>query len=560
MSYGKRTDKGPAEPNAVSSDGSASSAKEWVVGEMDSRLRELIDLVPETLIEFDTKGRLAFANRAALETFGYPPGVSWHGKTAFDIMAPECHETAIQNLAGIAQGQEPRWKEYTAKRRDGSVFPVMIRSHPVKRDGKTIGFRSAVVDITERKEMEREQVETNTRLAEALRQLQKAQQLIVERERLSALGQMAAGIAHNLNNALMPVLANCETLMRKPEALADRGRTEQLLNEIHTAARDAAQTVRRLCDFGGAPKDTARERVDLEEIVDTSIALTRPRWKDEMTARRIVLTVDRQVEGNPVAYASAAQLREVLVNLIFNAVDAMPEGGAITVRARSNASKAVLEVSDTGSGMTRDVRRRCLEPFYTTKGLTGTGLGLSMVYGTVRSLGGTIYVRSGTGAGTTVAVSIPHVEGQPAAGNRISGVSLQAKPKRILMVDDEESCRVVLDRILKEENHLVTIASNGKEALEAFDRAPFDIVITDRAMPGITGEEVAAAVKRKAPSTPVVMLTGFGAVMNDGKEVPENVDMLLGKPVTVDELLLAIAELTDGRPPASGMEERQGAG
>lgn len=468
--------------------------------------------------------------------------------TVFDVLAPECHETAARNIAGILQEKEPRWTEYTAKRKDGSLFPVMIRSNLVKRDGEPIGFRSVVVDITERKKMENELVEANARLSDALRQLRNAQQLVIQQERLSALGQMAAGIAHDLNNALMPVLANCEMLIRKPEALTDRNRTDTLLNEIRTAACDAAETVRRLRDFAGEPKSLGREQVDLAELVDTTVALTRPRWKDEMEAKGVFLTVYKQTEGNPVAYASTAQLREVLANLIFNAVDAVPEGGAITVRARSNASKAVLEVSDTGSGMTREVRRRCMEPFFTTKGTTGTGLGLSMVYGTVRSFGGSVYIRSGTGKGTTIAISIPHAGGRSAAATRAPLSPAPAFSARILVVDDEESCRVAVSRILQEENHLVTMATNGEEALEAFRREPFDVVITDRAMPGVKGDEVAAAVKREAPSTPVILLTGFGAVMNDGQEAPENIDILLGKPVTVDELLQAVAKLTSKRP------------
>jgi PAS domain S-box-containing protein len=532
----------------LSSREAAENGAESPAGDLEARLRVLLDLLPEVLVEVDMTSRIVFVNRTGLELFGYDLADPWQEMTVFDVLAPECHETAARNIAGILQEKEPRWTEYTAKRKDGSLFPVMIRSNLVKRDGEPIGFRSVVVDITERKKMENELVEANARLSDALRQLRNAQQLVIQQERLSALGQMAAGIAHDLNNALMPVLANCEMLIRKPEALTDRNRTDTLLNEIRTAACDAAETVRRLRDFAGEPKSLGREQVDLAELVDTTVALTRPRWKDEMEAKGVFLTVYKQTEGNPVAYASTAQLREVLANLIFNAVDAVPEGGSITVRARSNASKAVLEVSDTGSGMTREVRRRCMEPFFTTKGTTGTGLGLSMVYGTVRSFGGSVYIRSGTGKGTTIAISIPHAGGRSTAATRAPVSPAPAFSARILVVDDEESCRVVLSRILQEENHLVTMATNGEEALEAFRREPFDVVITDRAMPGVKGDEVAAAVKREAPSTPVILLTGFGAVMNDGQEAPENIDILLGKPVTVDELLQAVAKLTSKRP------------
>ena len=215
---------------SVSNKGVVPTQGERSVDDLESRLRETMYSLPETLVEVDMTGRLTYVNRAALEAFGLDPEDRWQEKTVFDVLAVEHCEPAAQNIADIVEGREPRWTEYTAKRKDGSVFPVMIRSYLVKRNGEPVGLRSVVVDITERKEMERELVQTNTRLAEALRELQNAQQLVIQQERLSALGQMAAGIAHDLNNALMPILANCEMLLRNPRLLADRNRAEHLLN------------------------------------------------------------------------------------------------------------------------------------------------------------------------------------------------------------------------------------------------------------------------------------------------------------------------------------------
>ena len=229
-------------------------------------------------------------------------------------------------------------------------------------------------------------------------------------------------------------------------------------------------------------------------------------------------------------------MREVITNLILNAIDAMPSGGTITIRTSEAGSAAILEVSDTGTGMTEEVRRRCLEPFFTTKGEHGTGLGLSMCHGIVKRLGGSIEIESETGKGTTIRIKLPLPEkraGQHADGGQ---PAQRWTPLRLLVVDDEEEARSLLRIMLTKKDHFVELAASGVEGLEKIRTQPFDAIVTDRAMPQMNGEEFAVAAKKAAPGTPILMLTGFGGITITNANKPEGVDIVVGKPVTSREL------------------------
>jgi CheY-like chemotaxis protein/anti-sigma regulatory factor (Ser/Thr protein kinase) len=239
----------------------------------------------------------------------------------------------------------------------------------------------------------------------------------------------------------------------------------------------------------------------------------------------------------PVAGDESA-LREVLTNLIFNAVDAMPGGGTITLRTHKDGDSAVLEIADTGTGMTDEVRRRCLEPFFSTKGERGTGLGLSMVFGIIQRHSGTLDLQSEVGKGTTFIIKIPL---QDAASLRRTSVAPEEAAHtalRILVVDDEAPVRDTLAAVLAADGHEVESAMDGAEGLRRFLASKFDLVITDKAMPGMSGDQMATAIKKSAPETPIVLLTGFGLFL-DKEDFPA-VDALASKPVRIPQLREAI--------------------
>jgi signal transduction histidine kinase len=423
-------------------------------------------------------------------------------------------------------------------------------------------------------------------------ELRQAQQQVIQQERLRALGQMASGIAHDFNNALSPILGFSELLLTVPENLDDREKATRYLRTIHTAAQDAANVVSRLREFyRHREKGEFFQPVHLNRLVEQTISLTQPRWKDQAQAEGRTVDIRTDLKPVPFVAGNEAELREVLTNLIFNAVDAMPEGGTITIRTRvtgpprqrftgsfhhpgsqvkdqsrvqgpgsrvedsglrtldsglatgGDGSWVEVAVSDTGTGMTEEVRQRCLEPFFSTKGERGTGLGLAMVFGTVQRHEGEIDIETEPGRGTTFILRFPVMRER---GGGVEGRRQEeglSRPLRVLVVDDNPTVRELVIAYLAIDGHTVDSATSGREGLEKFRAGHYDLVLTDRAMPEMGGDQMAAAVKRLAPRKPVIMLTGFGDMMQAADENPAGVDVVLSKPVTRSKLREALAKV-----------------
>jgi CheY-like chemotaxis protein len=319
--------------------------------------------------------------------------------------------------------------------------------------------------------------------------------------------------------------------------LQDVPRARSYLQMIHTAATDAASVVSRLREFYRMnAEDAAHTPVDLVKLAEQAATLTRPKWKDQAQASGATVEMILDLQPVPVVAGEESALREVLTNLIFNAVDAMPKGGRLTIRTRALPEAALIQVEDTGSGMTEEVRRRCLEPFFSTKGERGTGLGLSMVFGIVQRHSGTIDLRSAPGHGTAFAITLPQM--QETAAPAAAETTRAAGRLRVLVVDDEEPVRATLSAALEHDGHEVTTASHGVEGLRQFMAGTFDLVVTDRAMPGMSGEQMAAAIKQIKPRMPIILVTGFGDFLE--KESFPEIDALASKPITIATLRQAI--------------------
>lgn len=382
--------------------------------------------------------------------------------------------------------------------------------------------------------------ERTSELRQSLSNLQSAQNQLVQQERLSALGTMASGIAHDFNNALGLILGFAELLLADSEDPRPQNRREYL-KIIITAAQDGASMVNRLREFHRRPdEDDFLEFVDMNELVRQAIGLTEPKWKGQAQGRGITISV--KMESQPVLPVSgnAAELREMLTNLIFNAVDAMPSDGVVTLRTSTEGDRVVVEVADSGSGMTEEVRRRCLEPFFTTKGEQGTGMGLAMVYGIAQRHQATMTIDSEPGCGTTFRFCFP-ASLPPDSTSKVSVVEL-AHPLKILLVDDEPFIREIITWYLVQDCHRVEAVSGGHEALARARAENFDLVITDQAMPEMSGGALAVALKEILPKTPVILLTGFGE-----SEKPEEsgnvIDLVVGKPITIETLRHAIVRV-----------------
>jgi signal transduction histidine kinase len=377
-----------------------------------------------------------------------------------------------------------------------------------------------------------------------LREMELTREQVVRRERLRALGEMASGIVHDFTNAMSAVVGFSSMLLLRPAYLEDRARLRHYLELIYTAGEGASQLVRRLREFYRS-RDEAEVfmAVDVNEVVTMAVALTEPRWRSQTQASGRTIRVEavlgeiRAIDGN------AGALRDVLTNVIFNATDAMPAGGTIriTTGLEQSGSTVVIRVTDTGVGMSDEIRRRCLEPFFTTKGDRGTGLGLAMAYGIIRRHGGTIDVESALGLGTTFILRIPSRR-DAAAASRSAGVDVAPRLLRVLVVDDEPVPLEVATELIVSDGHTVETATNGTEALQKFQAGWFDVVLTDWAMPEMNGVELAYNIKRFAPKKPVIiMLTGFGDISRIPGEAPPDVDVVIGKPITLTTMREALA-------------------
>jgi len=221
----------------------------------------------------------------------------------------------------------------------------------------------------------------------------------------------------------------------------------------------------------------------------------------------------------------------------------MPHGGTITLRTRSEGEQVVLEVSDTGTGMTEEVRRRCLEPFFSTKGERGTGLGLAILYGIVQRHGGSIAIESQLGKGTTFLIRLPVHTSESVAPVK-AGAETPTRSLRVLVVDDEPLLRDIESEYLIFDGHHVETAANGTEGLEKVRASQFDLVLTDRAMPQMNGDQLAAAIKQVAPRMAVILVTGFGDMMRCNGNKPVGVDLIVPKPFTQATLRKAVEEAT----------------
>jgi signal transduction histidine kinase len=378
-------------------------------------------------------------------------------------------------------------------------------------------------------------------LERALEELRTTQQHVIQQERLAALGTMAGGIAHDFNNALSIILGYGELLLRDAEDNLTRENVESAVKMIITAAEDGANIVHRLHEFHrpGSSGDL-RLPIDLNSLVEQAVTLTRPRWHTQSLVAGRPITLRTDLSHIPTVLGDAAELREAVANLIFNAVDAMKEaGGTISIRTRAADEAIVLEIADTGSGMTEDVRARCLEPFFTTKGDQGTGLGLAMVFGIIQRHEGTIDIESTISVGTRFTLRFPaHTR---AGDSEHAGIATAGRPLHILLVEDQPVLCELLSEYLTKDCHTVDSAGDGQAALEKYGEGKFDVVITDQAMPQMNGVQLAGKLKQRNPNQPIVLLTGVGE--SDMREM-NDIDVFVQKPVSLAALRQALVQAT----------------
>ena len=488
----------------------------------EEKYRLLAEHVRDVIYALDPEGRFTYVNPKVEEILGYKPA-ELLGRYSTDLLTPQSQRRAQEIFARAARGKDPfSFYELDMVKKDGSgIVPVEIGTVTVRDAmGRVAGWQGIARDITERKQLE---------------------QQILRTERLHALGEMASGVAHDFNNILGAILGRAQLLRR---VVLDE-ETKRGLDAIEKAALDGANTVRRLQHFTRKRREEEFFPVDLNQAIKDTLAITEARWKDEANLAGATIEVETSYGKIPPVMGNISELREVLTNIVFNAVEAMPEGGKLTFKTEEVDGWVCASVSDTGIGMVEEVKTRIFDPFFTTKGVKGTGLGLSVSYGIIRGHHGEINVRSNPGHGTTIEIRLPIPSKLRSAPQ--PKLAPSAKPGRILIIDDDGMVRELLSDILEAAGHTVVQASGGREGLRLFRQSDFDLVLTDLGMPECSGWEVAATIKGLAPKTPVALVTGWVLTLDRGKLKEAGVDLVLNKPFQYPDVMALVAEGMDLR-------------
>jgi PAS domain S-box-containing protein len=475
-------------------------------------LSQLMENAYDLMALVDLDGIVVWHNSAFRAVVG-EPAAGLNGSYFLDLLATDHRDAGWAMLARAAAGEaqigEAALVALSGERRD-----VTLTEAPVYDAGAVTGVLVIGRDITDQK---------------------RAAEKVEEAEKLRALGQLAAGVAHDFNNMLAAILGRAQLLRRA----TDEEAVQRGLDVIETAALDGANTVKRIQNFAHQRLDADLEEVDVSELVRDAVEITRTRWKNDAQSRGISYEIRVEAPSPALVAGDGSELREVFVNLIINALDAMEHGGAIRVSVNSEGGVVTVRFEDSGPGMSDDVRRRVFEPFFTTKGDRGVGMGLAVSYGIVRRHNGRIDVRSAPGQGATFSVCLPAAE--PGGARAPLPEVARARRARLLVVDDEKQVRDVLVELLQLQGHLVTAAAGGEEALEKLRAEDFDVVFTDLSMPGMDGWAVARAVRQIRPSCRVVMATGYAATIEPADAA--DVDLVVAKPFDVEEIEAGLAGL-----------------
>ncbi len=502
----------------------------------EQKLELILASTGEGIFGMDTDGRCTFANKSALRMLGYCDEQALLSRDMHELMhhsevdgTPRPREDcavhqALRNNKSVFKDDETLW------RADGSSFCAEYRAYPMHRDGAVVGAMVTFIDITERKERD---------------------QQLIHAQKMEVLGQLTGGIAHDFNNLLTIILGNLRFL-REDTAIAANGALQELVEDASSAARDGAELTRRLLAFS-RKQTLCAEIIDINAfLADTSGFLRRlvgEGFNLELRSGEEALTVR----------ADAQQLHSAILNLTINATDAMSAGDVVVIEASrvelvkgaveedlESGPYVVLSVKDTGSGMDEEVARRAVEPFFTTKQPgSGSGLGLSMVYGFAKQSGGGLRIRSTPGKGTHVSLFLPLADAVP---GEVAEASAQhricADGEKILVVEDEPRLRKFACRSLAAAGYKVRDAGDAATACRILTtESDIDLLFSDIVMPGdMNGRELARWAREHRPLLKVLLTTGFSVDMGDGATGTEDF-ALLEKPYTKDHLYAAIRDI-----------------
>jgi PAS domain S-box-containing protein len=473
-----------------------------VAREHQSLLTNILESARESIYAVDTEGNFKWCNTATLKGLGFQRS-NFIGRPLLSMVHESDRDLVREKIDAALRGL-PQTYEMRFFSRDGRLRYARVDNSPLVVEGQTTGVLGIARDITDQKE-ERE------RAARA--------------DKLRALGQLASGVAHDFNNSLAAILGRAQLLRRQVNDPA----LVRNLDIIQTAAEDAAATVRRIQTFARKSAVKEFELVDVGGLLNDAVEITRTRWQNEARVRGLEYEVKLDTEPGHQTYGSASELREVFVNMIVNAVDAMPKGGRLLITCRRVEDRLQLHFSDNGMGMLEDVQQKIFEPFFSTKGAHGTGLGLSVSYSIIERHAGLISVISEPGRGTNFTIDLPAVVAEESSALVAQTID-ETFSLRILVVDDEQPVRETLAEMLVAVNHKVELAGSGQEAVQKMRGGSFDLIFTDLAMPEMDGWETARMIRKDWPTVKIVLVTGYGPTTTQPAGEENLVDAIIGKP------------------------------
>lgn len=491
----------------------------------EDRFRQLAELFPETIFEADVNGRLTYANEHGAQKYGFTPEQFEQGIHLGRYLAPEDRDRVLARTRERMNGLIGGFMEFRALREDGTTFDALAYSAPIRQQGHTVGIRGFILDVSERRQAEREKAKLEAQLQHA--------------QKMDSLGSLAGGVAHDMNNVLAAILG----LATANQPLQVEGsQAFRAFELIAKAASRGGKMVQTLLNFA-RQSPTERREVNLNDLLHDQA-----NFLERTTLSKIRIEVDTQPDlhtliGDPNA------LTHAVMNLFLNAAEAMPEGGVLAIRTRNLGTDAIeVLVEDSGTGMAKDVLAKAMDPFFTTKAHgKGNGLGLAMVYRTVKAHGGDLELDSEPGRGTRArmvfrsalpADSLPP-DPKPPAGQDPRGL-------KVLLVDDDDLVQMSMQAILGQMGHHVTPTCSGEAALAELGTVQPDLVILDLNMPGIGGAETLRRLRRIHPGLPVLLATGRADQVALDLVAAFPGVTLMSKPFSLQELQAQFRELRQG--------------
>jgi len=483
-------------------------------------MASVADRSPDEIYTLDSAGRITWMNERAEQD----QLLMLAGRHFSEFVAAESRDLANENFQRTLAGEEAHF-EVLAIRVDGTVRNVELQSSPLWKDGTADGVLVFLRDVTERKQ---------------------AQEMMAQSDKLRAVGELAAGVAHNLNNSLTVIKGRAQLLLMHN---TDEP-TIKNLKVIANAVEDGAKTLRRILEFARRDSVTEFAPVELGELISSTIEISRPKWegtKARGAGKRIEVRIDNR--DSVYVMGEVAELREVVVNLIFNAVDAMPTGGTIEVGTRAELETGCFWVADSGSGMAPETAARIFEPFYTTKGKKGTGLGLSASHGIISRHNGEIFLVSEPGEGTRFEVRLPLCDGEARFVKKIEvepSINRDDKAARIVIVEDEDLVRGILSEAFTAAGHCVTAFNKGNDAISHLAVNECDLVVSDLGLPDISGLQISRWIREHRPHTYFILATGWAERLTQADFDEGRIDAVFKKPYTAAEIARRASDLLIG--------------